>query len=147
LFGDTTTSLIKNSSYPVIAVPEGTKAGVPTNIVFATDLRNMEDVPASKISAIAAQLQASLHVVHVEVNGEESISPEPLMNALAGANASYHSINEKDVEEGLKQYVEQNNVDLVLIVPHKHNLYERLFFKGHTQAILHTMPVPVMSLR
>lgn len=147
LFGDTTVSLAKACSYPLIAVAEGSTATVPANIVLATDMQNMEDIPTNKISAIVSQLQATLHVVHVEIKTEETISADALLKALAGTNASYHCITEKDVEEGLKHYVQENNIDLVLVLPHKHNFYERLFFRGHTSSILHSMPVPVMSLR
>jgi nucleotide-binding universal stress UspA family protein len=146
LFGDTTLSLVKHCSSPVIAVPENTTAGVPTNLVLATDLLNVEDIPATDIAAITKVLGANLHVVHVEQN-ESTLYPGELMNAFAGVNASYHPIKEDDVTEGLRRYVAENNIDLVLVLPHKHNLYERLFFKGHTKGILHTMPVPVMSLR
>lgn len=146
LFGDTTLSLVKNSSYPVIAVPEGAKTSVPTNMVLATDILNAADIPASAIAAIANVLGANLHVVHVEQK-ESTTSPDELLQAFTGARASYHAIQEEDVTEGLKHYVEQNNIDLVVVLPHKHNLYERLFFKGHTQGILHSMPVPVMSIR
>lgn len=146
LFGDTTTSLIKNSSFPVIAVPESATIGVPQHIVLATDFLNADDIPAGTIASIAGVLGASLHVVHVEQE-ESRYYPEGLMQAFSGINASYHAIKDDDVAEGLKHYVEQNNIDLVLVLPHKHNLYERLFFKGHTKGILHAMPVPVMSIR
>lgn len=146
LFGDTTLSLMKNCTYPVIAVPERAKPGVPANIVLATDLLNAADIPAEEIAAIANVLGAHLHVVHVEAH-EAQASPDELMQAFANAKASYHAIKDEDVTEGLKQYVAQNNMDLVLVLPHKHNLYERLFFKEHTQGILHAMPVPVMSIR
>ena len=146
LFGDTTSSLIKTCTYPVIAVPEDTKAGAPKNIVLATDLLNTEEIPAANIAAIAKVLGANLHVVHVEQT-ESKRSPDGLMAAFVDINATYHAIKEDDVAEGLKHFAEQNNIDLVIVLPHKHNLYERLFFKGHTQGILHTMPVPVMCLR
>ncbi|WP_121353102.1 universal stress protein [Flavisolibacter nicotianae] len=146
LFGDTTLSLVKHCTVPVIAVPENTRVGVPTNVVLATDLLNAEEIPAANIAAIIAVLGANLHVVHVEQK-ESTHYPEELMKAFVGINASYHPIREDDVTEGLKRYVEQNNIDLVLVLPHKHNLYERLFFRGHTKGILHAMPVPVMSLR
>jgi len=146
LFGDTTMSLIKHCSYPVIAVPENTQANVPANIMLATDLLNAADIPAEEISAIANVLGANLHVVHVE-SKESTAVQEELMNAFASTKASYHPIKDDNVTDALKQYVEQNQIDLVLVLPHRHNLYERLFFKGHTQGILHAMPVPVMSLR
>ena len=147
LFGDTTVSLAKACSFPLIAVTEGTTPNVPSNIVLATDMQNLEEIPTAKISAIVSALQATLHIVHVEVKTEETISSDALLNALGDINASYHCITEKDVEEGLKHYVEANNIDLVLILPHRHNLYERLFLREHTSSILHSMSVPVMSLR
>ena len=146
LFGDTTASLIRNSAYPVIAVPEGANIGVPKNIVLATDLLNADEIPAAQISAIAGVLKATLHVVHVE-QAESKRFPNELMNAFAGNKALYHAIREDDVAEGLKKFVAQNGIDLVVVLPHTHNLYERLFFKGHTQGILHAMPVPVMCLK
>jgi nucleotide-binding universal stress UspA family protein len=107
LFGDTTTSLIKNSTYPVIAVPEGSKAGVPQNMVLATDFLNAADIPAETIATITGLLGANLHVVHVEQE-ESKHYPEDLMQAFSGVNASYHAIRDEDVAEGLKRYVEQN---------------------------------------
>ena len=147
LFGNTTLSLIKTCPYPVIAVPEGTAAGVPQNIVLATDLLNIGEIPTEKVVEIITALQSKLHVVHVELKEEQVNSPDLLMNALKTINASYHAIKEDNVAEGIKHYVKQNNIDLVLVFPHKHNLYERIFFKGHTKGILQSMPVPVMSVR
>lgn len=147
LFGDTTASLIRNSSYPVIAVPDGSRAGTPKNIVLATDLLHIDEMPTAKITTITKSLNATLHVVHVDTKNEEAGSPENLLQKLNEVNASFHTVQEDDVTEGIRQYVEQNNVDLVLVLPHKHNFYERLFFKGHTQGILQAVPVPVMCLR
>lgn len=147
LFGDTTTSLIKNSTYPVIVVPEGATGSAPTNIVLATDLLYLDEVPTEKIVDITRKLGAALHVVHVGEENEDTESPDVLMMRLQGVNATYHSVQEEDVTEGLRRYVEENKIDLVLVLPHKHSFYERLFFKGHTQGILQAMPVPVMSLR
>ena len=147
LFGDTTASLIRNSSYPVIAVPEGTRYNTPKNLVLATDLLNINELPAETITTIATRLGANLHVVHVDIKNTEAGQPDILLQKLAGAHPIFHVIQEEDVTEGIRQYVEQQKIDLVLVVPHEHNFYERLFFKGHTQGILQAVPVPVMSVR
>lgn len=147
LFGDTTASLIRNSDYPVIAVPEGSEAGAPKNIVLATDLLNIDSMPTAKIAAVVRQLQATLHIVHVDTNNHGTVVPDDLLKRLADVQPSFHTVKEEDVTEGIRHFVENNKIDLVLVLPHEHNLYERLFFKGHTQGILQAMPVPVMSLR
>jgi nucleotide-binding universal stress UspA family protein len=147
LFGNTTVSLIRNATYPVIALPEGAGAGTPKNIVLATDLLAIDEMPTAKIAAMVKQLRAALHVVHVDTKNNDEAAPESLLQRLADVNPSFHSVQEDDVTEGIRLYVENNNIDLVLVVPHQHNFYERLFFKGHTQGILQAVPVPVMSLR
>ena len=63
-----------------------------------------------------------------------------------GARADGHGVNRIFSSPLARRLAKQANIDLLLMLPHKHNLYERLFFKGHTQGILHAMPVPVMSI-
>lgn len=147
LAGNTTVSIVKNSSYPVITIPAGAKPVAPRIIVLATDLLALDEMPTEKIIAVVKSLGASMHIVHVAVDNKEAASPEVLLQKLNDLPATYHTVQEEDVAEGIRQYVTENNIDLVLVLPHKHNFYERLFFKGHTQDILKTTPVPVMSLR
>lgn len=146
LFGNTTLSLIKKSTYPVIAVPENVKAHLPKNMVVATDLQNIQDMPVDKIIAFAKGIDARVHVVHIELEHEEKVSPEPLMAMLQSVHASYHVVKEDDVTEGIKNYTAENQIDLVLVLPHRHNFYEKLFFRGHAEGILKSMSVPVVSV-
>ena len=81
--------------------------------------------------------------MHVETGGENS--PVHLPDTLK--DATYHSLKEDDVAKGIHHFVEQNSIDLVLILPHKHNLFERVFFKGHTKELINEMPVPVLCIQ
>lgn len=148
LFGNTPLSVVRHLPYPVITVPEHAAAGMPRNAVLATDLSNVEDVPYHKITAIVNQLGARLHVLHVV--HEESDTPgakEHLLGGLAAATPVFHTVVAEDVTEGVQQYVNDNNIDLLLVLPHKHNLYERLFFKLHTEGLIDKVPVPVMCIQ
>lgn len=144
LLGNTAFSIIKNSTFPVIAVHDGAKLQVPKKIALATDLMHTEKMPVQTIIQIVASLRAELHIVHVETEGENA-SADSLPEELK--TATYHCLKEQDVTTAVQHFVEQNNIDLVLILPHKHNLYERLFFKGHTEGLINKMPVPVMCLQ
>ncbi len=148
LFGNTALSIIRHCDYPVIAVPQNAKIAVPGNIVLATDLLNVADVPAAKIISIVQMLHATLHVVHVRENEEDSEEgKEKLLQALSVVHPAFHSVTDEDVLRGLQTYVQENNIDLLLSLPHRHNLYERLFFKLHTDGLIGNMPVPVMCMR
>jgi nucleotide-binding universal stress UspA family protein len=144
LLGNTTLSIVKHSTFPVIAVPQEAGLHTPTKLALATDLLNVDEIPVQKITEVVSWLNAELHVVHVEMQGEK-LTANNLPEGLK--EATYHSLKEDDVTEGVQHFVKQNNIDLLLILPHKHTLYERLFLKGHTEGLIKAMPVPVMCLR
>ena len=76
-------SLMKNSLYPVIAVPEGIAAKAPKNIVLAIDDTDSEKIPVQKISAFVTALNAQLHIVHVELIDEEPIATNNLLESFS----------------------------------------------------------------
>lgn len=141
LLGDTAYSIVKNCGMPVITVPEGAAIKLPAQIALAID--NDDKVPAQKIAEFAQLTGAQLHVLHVE--NEDSASPIQLPDEIK--NATYHTVKDDDVTAGIQHFVTEQNIDLVLIMPHKHNLYERLFFKGHAKELITELKVPVMSIK
>jgi nucleotide-binding universal stress UspA family protein len=148
LLGNDTLSLMKDCSRPVIAVPEGSIATAPRNIVLAVDDTGADKIPLQEISSFVTALQAQLHVVHVETEGEKvPASQQNLMELLAPLSISYHAIKSSDVTEGITGYLSQSGADLLMLLPHKHNLYERLFFKGHTAEIVGKVSLPVVCIR
>ena len=144
LTGNTTLSIVNKCSRPVIAVPEDAAINKPQRIALAVDFLHADEIPVQMIAALTQSLNAELHVVHVEQKGEAATAqalPEELRKA------TYHSLNEEDVAKGIAHFVTENNIDLVMVLPHKHNLYERIFFKGHTKELIKSMPVPVLCIR
>jgi nucleotide-binding universal stress UspA family protein len=144
LFGNTTIAIVRNCKLPVISVPARAKPGSPKNAVLATDLENINEVPGTKIIELVKALNLKLHLVHIQsakkTNGH---SVEQLAELLNEVQPVSHTVADEDVTHGLQQYIEQNNIDLLFVLPHKHNLYERLFFKLHTEGLIQKMPIPV----
>lgn len=147
VFGSTTLSLIKHCAHPVISVPEGTRTAVPKNIALAIDFLNPNETPTEKIRAFAEALQANLHVIHIETKQESDEPPLALLDALHVAPDAYRSVKEENVAQGLKHFAAQASVDLLMVLPHKHNFFDRLLGKGHTADILQAVPVPVTTMR
>lgn len=147
VFGSTTLSLIKHGSHPVIAVPEGAALSAPKNMALAVDFLHLSEMPTAKILAFAEALQTRLHLIHIETENETTQPPAALLDALRVGPEAYHSFKEETVAQGLKHFAEQNHIDLITVLPHKHGLLDRLFGKGHTADILQAVSVPVMTVR
>lgn len=146
LFGSTAASLAKKCTHPVIVVPENTALQIPRNLALAVDFSSADEVPVTKINELTNTLQAKLQVVHVATDDQTPEPPATLLDNLQLAQEAYHCLHENDVTKGLHQFVAANNVDLLVLLPHKHTLLERLFFKGHTTGILSASAVPVMTV-
>lgn len=147
IFGDSTLSIVKHCNCPVIAVPEKAALSLPKNIALAIDLLHKDEMAFDTITKIVNAFGAQLHVVHVETGEEEPAQRAEVMENLRNIKASYHAVRQDDVTEGIQHFVDAQAIDLLVVLPHRHNLYERLFFKGHTQGMIQALPIPVMCIR
>lgn len=148
LFGSTTISVMRHTQLPVIAVPKDYKRFGLRKIVLAADLLDLDKIPTQKIVEVTQALGAELDLVHVaDRNEKEDRNAQPLLQRLHPLQPSYYVVHNDNVKTGLMQYLEQNNTDLLMVLPHEHNIMERLFFKLHTEDIVKNAPVPVMAIR
>lgn len=151
IFGSNTLSVIKHIKWPVICVPTG-KAFAPgiKKIGLACDFRHVaETVPAEAIKTFAAQFEAEFHVLNIHPQELPEELPEQsalLQTALSGLNPQYHFIENKDVEVGIHEFAEKNNLDLIITVPKKHKLLEGIFKKSSTKELIYHSHIPVMCL-
>lgn len=148
LFGSTTISVMRHTQLPVIAVPKDYKRLGVRKIALAADLIDIEKIPAQKIVALTQAFGAQLDLVHVASRSEaENKNAAALMQHLQPLQPQYHTVFNDDVKTGLLQYIDQHETDLLMVLPHEHNIMERLFFKLHTDDIVKNAPLPVMAIR
>lgn len=156
LFGGTTLSAIKTLTWPVICVPKGTEYGTGIQkIGLATDLRDVEEtIPFEHIASFVKEMNAELHVLHVETEfeeskgqpGEEMDQTATLGTAIRELDPKFHFIRNENVAEGIEEFAEMNNLNLVIVIPRKHNFTEKLFGKSSTKKIVRESHIPVMCV-
>ena len=153
LWGSNTVSAMKNISWPLIIVPPDAKFTSIKKIGFACDLKNVaETAPIEEIEDLVKRFGAELHVVHVNAEDGQAYGPEIidestlLQEMLDELHPVYHFLNDVNIEVGLSEYAEKNKLDLLIVVPKRHNLIDKLLHKSHSkQLVLHTH-VPVISM-
>ena len=153
LFGSNTLSVIKHLTWPVICIPAGKEYGTGIKkIGFACDLREVkETTPASVIKSFVKEFKAELHVLNVDRDNEHFKPDTPqeivlLKTALQETNPQYHYLENKDIEDGINEFAETNNLDLVITIPKKHKLLEGLFKKSSTKQLVFQSHIPVMCI-
>ena len=142
LFGSTALSVIRASKTPVITVPDSTTDCKVSKIALASDgasIGEHEEV----IRNFIIETKAQLHIVHVKEQGTDHAAITSLMQDL---HPVYQTITGEDFSEGIAAYLENNHIDMLIVIPHKHNLMERLLFKTHTAELIKKIPFPVLSV-
>jgi nucleotide-binding universal stress UspA family protein len=153
LFGSNTLSAIKKLHWPVICVPPGKEYGDGIKkIGLACDFKEViESTPAHTIKDLVKEFNGELHVLNVDYENKKFASETQeqsvlLHNMLEELKPQYHFIQHRDIEDGINEFAEKNNLDLVIAIPKKHKLLEGLFKKSSTRQLVFESHIPVMCV-
>jgi nucleotide-binding universal stress UspA family protein len=142
LFGSTTLSLVKHLTVPIISVPDNISECKLDQVALAVDSSGIQS-QESVIARFLQLLPMRLHIVHIN---EKEADDTNLEKMLPQVNAVHRTMKAEEFATGIEIYVEQNNIDLLIVLPHKHNFLERLFFSQHTDELLQKIKIPMMCI-
>ena len=142
LFGNTSMSIIRHSSTPVIVVPDKSDRRQLKNLALAIDTTS-ETLPYKTIDSFITTLQAQLHIVHVYT---DKTGPLDSSKWITPHHSNFTNLRDEDFVHGIQTFVESNQIDMLIMLPHKHSLVERLFFKTHTKELMEKISIPMMCI-
>lgn len=143
--------IMRHLPWTSVSVPAGWRATVD-KIGLACDCRGIiYDLPLDEIKALATQLQAELHIIII-VKPEKS---DPvvefeyglLKHRLKEMAPFYHFIPATDAGTAICEATRRHQLNLLIVVPRQHSLWQRLFYKSESQKLALQCPVPVMVIR
>jgi nucleotide-binding universal stress UspA family protein len=153
LFGSNTLLAIRRLTWPVICVPPGKTYGKGIKkIGFACDFEKVVDsTPAPAIKAFVKAFGAHLDVLNINPDGKarEEEMPEQsllLQTMLSELKPAFHFIQHRDIEDGINEFAIKNELDLVITIPKKHNLIERIFKETSSKQLIYHGNVPILCM-
>lgn len=150
--GSNTMSVIKHLEVPVFVIPPGATFKSFRKVGLTSDLRDVVDAtPVEPIREIVNFFNADLHVLNVDFKqrGFTPYTPEETMNLdtlLSGMNPVFDFVEHQSVEQGISEFAEKNNIDLLITLPKKHNALEQLFETSTTRKLIHQTNIPIMCI-
>ncbi|MBO9729059.1 MAG: universal stress protein [Chitinophaga sp.] len=152
LIGSNTIDVVKHTSYPVLIIPGNAKYKPIEKIVFAADLRKVaETTPVEPLKKLLHIFNAELHVINIDHESRHFSTDTPfetlmLDTLLEDFHPVYHFIDNPDVVEGIVEFAEENNADIVLTIPKKHGLFESIFRRSRTLKLAYKTHIPLLTL-
>jgi nucleotide-binding universal stress UspA family protein len=148
LIGSNTASVLSNSQVPVLAIPENSEYHKVERIAYACDLHKHENSWVLEYLADLCKLMESeLHVLCYNID-EGSHCPDPALieDGLSGVKFIYHSEDSSDLIASVDSYVDENNIDMIVMFKRKYGFIERIFHRSKTNQMAYHTKVPLMAL-
>jgi nucleotide-binding universal stress UspA family protein len=151
LFGGHTVYAMKHLMWPLITVPNGSSFAAVKKIGLACDFDKVVDtIPVDEIKTLVNDFHAELHILNT---GKQKVFDPNivfqsglLQEMLTSLNPNYHFITHDNADQGIIDFAEENNIDLLLILPKRHGMFDNLVHKSHTKHMVLHSHVPVMAL-
>ena len=153
MLGSVALKMIRKSDRPLLIIPETASVQEFKNISLAVDFKEM--VHSSTLGILFEIVKKSdgvLHVWHVEKPGSDvkaSELPEKLQleKTLSKVTFWYDHVENDDVNQGILNFVESHPTDLLVMIAHQHNLFEKIFGGLHTSPITLDIKIPLLVLK
>lgn len=152
VIGSNAVDVSRRSKMPVIIVPADAKYKPLKRVLLACDFKKVvETTPVDPIKKILDATHTELHVLHVE-DGAHDFKPDtPLENLMLeelfrGYDPQYHNAASHHFTEAINQFATANEIDLVIVIPKKHGLFEGIFKRSHTKALAFHSHLPLMTI-
>ncbi|MBC7722565.1 MAG: universal stress protein [Pedobacter sp.] len=148
LIGSNTVDVAKAITVPMIIVPPNAVFKTIEEITLAVDLKKVAaTTPTQPIKNLLDVIKAKLFVLHVN-DGEDEADKDDQMTVLNGLlegyNPEYFFVNNISFIDGINDFVDNKNVDLIITIPKKHSWFETLFKRSHTKLLAFHSHVPLM---
>ncbi len=133
VWGTTTAKVIEEVKCPVLAIPIGVEFSHVDNIAYATDFDTNDLDNIMQLVLFATAINAKVHCVHINNfldpidRNKEAIFKAKFEERFKDFPVTFSSRSSTSVEEGLETFVRINHIDILSMLTHKRNLWNRMF--------------------
>ena len=153
LFGGTCTGIINKTKKPLIIIPIKSEIKIPEKIVLATDFSINIDL-ITTLKEIAKKLLSNIDIITVlnSKRDEKSIIKKQLkVNSVLKKEMKltlhrFHTINNDSVENGILNYIKDNKVDLLTVIPKHKSFWENLIKESISKKLVSSSKIPLLII-
>jgi|GEM_PF-6066366 len=139
-----------NLDCPVWVIPKDHQFKPIKQVALSFDYsRHLQPHQIRAIQQFINYTGATLHIVHIKTGMAEPDTQveEALQIALTGLATKFHVVTNNDVISGIANFVQEYNIDNLIVAPHRHSLIHKLFNKSYSAQLALLNHVPVLAVR
>jgi nucleotide-binding universal stress UspA family protein len=152
MIGSNAILAMHNLTTPIIIVPKNAYFTSVNHICFACDLKNVAtSTPLLAIKAFAKLFNSEVHILNIDYKNRH-FSPstqdelEVLNLMFDTIPHHFHFIENEHLQDAINDFIDQNKMDMLIMLPKKHSFFESLFKKSQTKEMLYQSHIPILAL-
>ena len=158
LWGSKTGSVIGKCSVPLVVIPTGYKESNPENILFATHHFEETDKVLNPIFEIATLFGASVQLAVFSDDDDDNASivmehtrgikdyEEKLKKKFNADTLTANHLTGKEFMETMQEYITNHKIDVLAMVTHQRNFFDRIFNPSITKKMAYQTTVPLLVI-
>ncbi len=151
-FGSNTLQVLKYVKCPVLAIPEGYKYSQPRHALFPTNfLIPYKRRELKLLCDLLTPYRTKIDLLYVSSSSKLSFRQEDNKAFIEGTvcnnELNYFSEDSRKVDGAINKYVEENEVDFLIMVNTQHSYLENILFQSTIDKISLKIAIPLLVMQ
>lgn len=145
--GSTTASVMTNSHVPVLAIPTEAKYKKIKSIAFTTQFKDKDNEALVQALEISGKFNARVHCVYIRGTEDMKELEDRIAewrNYYKHEGIDFLTLAGEDKEQTLLEFIENREIDLLIMRTHKRGFFEGLFHRSLTKKMTYHTKVPIL---
>jgi nucleotide-binding universal stress UspA family protein len=151
--GTNAASVIDRSEIPVLLIPANAKVKPLKEIVYATNFDPEDDIMMDTLLQFAKIFGSKIHCLHVsdKPDVEDKVNLDDLEETSwhkeMGVEVEFKNIEGSDTLKALDNFIDANNIDLLVMLTHRRTIMQRLFSRSVTKEMAFHTRIPLLVFK
>ncbi|MDN5205020.1 universal stress protein [Fulvivirgaceae bacterium BMA10] len=151
LFGSVILHVMRNARIPVLSIPKNSKFKAINTLMYASEFSDTDVELVEKHINLFRESVSEYHYVHVDTHKqtdrheEFKVAISDIRGKLETNTIVFNTISDKSVSDVISNYVNEHEIDMLIMSPHKMNIFERLFHASLTNKMMSHLDIPVLA--
>lgn len=146
-----TLKIAEKNVCPVLIIPSKAIYQGITNVLIASEMKYIDETPVIlAIKKILKDFESNLHILNVNDSHYIALTPEfkeardRMEELLGDFKPEFYFMRLFNFFESMNMFIEDKNIDMIIMGRRYHNFFEKLFRTQHTKEMIFQSKVPVL---
>ena len=154
LEGSVSKRIMNNTNIPVFAIPNLKTFPHIGNVLYTSDINSDDIKTLESTLALLKPFNIKIFYLHILIGSRMSEAEKELkpikehFKELEREGVLDFYIKEKtDIQDDIEEFIQKNDISLITFIPHKRNIFKRIFTHSVTKKDLLETNIPLLSIR